>query len=263
MKTEWKGSWNLLALGGGSLALRQTLSLDREIVRLSGKSRPEVLFLPTASGDDPAYRASFREVYEGELGCRYRELLLCRDPPSVQQIRTRILMADILYIGGGNTLMMMNRLRKLGVDQVLREAADSGKVLCGTSAGALCWFRFGHSDSRRYRAGDRAWDYIRVRGLGFIPATGCPHYHEEGREGSFERMLNRFPGWGIALDNGAALHIRGNQYRILRSLTHPGKAYRIRKLNGGIFREELGSSDELHSLQALWSLPEQIKGSGR
>ena len=87
--------------------------------------------------------------------------------PSDDELRSKILSPDIIYVGGGNTLKMMRRWRYLGVDSLIRQAWENGTVLSGVSAGAICWFEWGHSDSMAsYNPDD--WKYIRVAGTGLI-----------------------------------------------------------------------------------------------
>ena len=168
----------LVAIGGGEMAERETLAIDREIVSLTGKDRPNALFIPTASGDSPEYWQSFREVYGQELGCETDVLYLLGVSPTTEELERMILSVDLVYVGGGNTLKMMRRWRKLGVDRVLNEAYRKGVVLSGLNAGCICWFSWGHSDSMAFYRSD-SWRYIRVRGMGLIDALVCPHFDGE------------------------------------------------------------------------------------
>ena len=111
------------------MAERETLAIDRKIVCLTGKGSPKALFIPTASGDSPRYWQSFQEVYGEELGCESDVLYLLGVSPTKEELEQRILSADLVYVGGGNTLKMMRRWRKLGVDKVLKEAYRRGIVL--------------------------------------------------------------------------------------------------------------------------------------
>ena len=153
---------------------RETLAIDREIVSLTGKDRPNALFIPTASGDSPEYWQSFQEVYGQELGCETDVLYLLGVSPTTEELERKILSADLVYVGGGNTLKMMRRWRKLGVDKVPERSLQfEGIVLSGLSAGCICWFSWGHSDSMSFYHPD-SWQYIRVRGMGLIDALACP-----------------------------------------------------------------------------------------
>jgi dipeptidase E len=103
-------------------------------------------------------------------------LFLINERPPFEHIKRKILGADIVYVGGGNTLQMMRIWRRLGVDKLLRSAWENGTVLCGISAGAICWFGSGHSDSMSFY-NPKKWDYIKVRGLGLVDGIFCPHYN--------------------------------------------------------------------------------------
>lgn len=166
----------IVAIGGGKIATRQTLPIDREIIRLSHKKHPSLLFIPTASSDSEIYWKQIRKYFGGFLKCKTDVLFLMKDPPSREQIRSEISTADIIYVGGGNTLQMMRIWRRLGVDKLLAAAYKRGAVLAGVSAGSICWFDSGHSDSMSFYNPDK-WKYINVKGLGLISGIHCPHYN--------------------------------------------------------------------------------------
>ncbi|MEP7128937.1 MAG: peptidase E, partial [Chitinophagales bacterium] len=236
----------IAAIGGGSMAEGATASIDREIVRLAGKKNPVALFIPTASGDDPVYVENFQKIYGKKLGCKTQSLLLLKHPPSPGEVKKMISNADIIYVGGGNTLMMMRRWRFLGVDKLLMKASKDGKVMAGTSAGAICWFQYGHSDSEFYYHPDN-WEWIRVKCLGIAPFTACPHCLKEGRLSHFIKMIKKHGGTGIALDDCTAMEIKGNQFRILRS-KEDAQAFRIDRINGQMITTPFAVSDKFREL---------------
>ncbi len=228
----------------------QTLAIDHEIVRLAGCRHPRVLFVPTASGDDAAYCRSFRDLYATRLGCRVSELLLYRDRPSRKAMRAALLGSDIIYVGGGNTLRMMKIWRRLGIDRWLDQARRQGTVLAGLSAGALCWFRQGNSDSRKFSdAGNRT--LIRVSGLNYIDALVCPHYDvERHRQPALKAMMRTTPGIAVALENCTAIEIVDDQYRILRS-NDRRNAWRVYWYRGEYHRDKLDSGPRYRPLREL------------
>lgn len=245
----------IVAIGGGSVGRGGTRTevtpISREIIRLSGKKKPQILFIPTASFDDPSYISAFQDHFGKQLACCVDVLCICLRKPSVFQIARKIHNADIIYVGGGNTLMMMNRWKKFGIDPLLRQAWSRGKVLCGTSAGAICWFRQGNSDSRKYK--NPKAGLIKVTGLGLIDAMVCPHYDvEKDREPELKRMMRKTPGVAIALDNCAALEIVGNQYRLLTCKPLVG-GYKVYWLKGKYFREKLAKGRKWAPLSTLLS----------
>src|SRR6516225_4522628 len=106
----------IVAIGGGEIRRKGTEDIDREIIRLSNRPHPNVLFIPTASSDSDNYWRSFAEYFGDFLKCKTDVLRLIDTPPSAQQIERKIFSADIIYVGGGNTLYMMRVWRRLGVD---------------------------------------------------------------------------------------------------------------------------------------------------
>jgi dipeptidase E len=196
---------NIIAIGGGSLQKKQTLPIDRRIVQVAGKKSPRALFIPTANNDSQDYCEAFDRIYGDLLGCRTDHLLLYRRPGDRAAADRKIRSADLIYVGGGNTLRMMRLWRSLGIDALLIKAGLRGTVLAGLSAGAICWHEWGHSDSRAY-SGKKNWSYIKVRSLGLRPGLYCPHLDSEKRHASFRKMVIRDKMTGIACDNFAAIH---------------------------------------------------------
>lgn len=247
----------IVAIGGGDMRLLETLAIDRESVALTGKLRPRALFIPTASSDSEEYWDAFRNVYGAELGCDTDVLYLLKSTPTRKEIEGKILSADLIYVGGGNTLKMMRRWRRLGVDNALRTAHDNGIVLSGLSAGCICWFSYGHSDSMSFYHPDR-WSYIRVRGMGFIAALGCPHYNSETagvkREQDFQQMIKRFGGIGIAIDDNCALEVVDGRYRVIASQADAG-AYRVYRRRGDAVVEPIQQKDEFTAISSLFNKP--------
>lgn len=202
----------IIGIGGGSLQLGQTLPLDRAILELTGKDRPRVLFIPTASDDDPAYVREFHTIYRGCLGADTDSLLLWSQPEASEE---KIVWADAVYVGGGNTRKMVAYWRKLGIDRILDERSRAGLVLSGLSAGLNCWFRDCNSDAPQYE-GVPGVLTDRVEGLGFVPLTVCPHYDGEPfRRPEFRKMMAGICGRGLGLEDGCAIQVRGDAYRIL------------------------------------------------
>lgn len=235
----------IVAIGGGengrSGTAYETGPFDREIVALTGKERPNFLFVGLANDDPEFYYQVMRAIYRDRFGCPTQDLTR-GDLRSFPAARGKLQWADIIYVGGGNTLRLMHLLRNARLDGLLREAYERDCVLCGLSAGAICWCAFGNSDSLEKLCGP----ILRVRGLGFIPALFCPHYDgEKKRPGSMKHMMRYTRGVpGLALDNGAALEMVDGQYRILTSLPgaraqmcdwHKGE-YRVKSLPENVWR---------------------------
>lgn len=240
----------IVAIGGGDLGSHETLDIDREIVRLTERRRPRALFIPTASSDSTEYWDEYRSVYKGTLRCPCDVLWLLRDVPTQAALARLVRAADLIYVGGGNTLKMMRRWRRLGVDRLLAQARRRGAVLCGVSAGANCWFRWSSSDSMKFYH-PQDWTWIRVSGLGFLPAACCPHYHGEQREASFAEMIRKHGGVGIALDDNTSLVVTDDLCRVLASQPS-GRAWRLVRRRGRVVTQPLEPSDRTMTLEKLF-----------
>lgn len=246
---------NIIAIGGGKIMVprdrqAQTLSIDESIVKQVRRKKPNVLFIPTASEDNLEYCEAFRYQYETRLACKVEELLLYRNRPSSKKIQMLISNSDIIYVGGGNTLRMMRLWRQLGVDKYLDKARKRGAILCGLSAGAICWFRQGNSDSRKFKD-ETNKTLIKVTGLNYADLLMCPHYDvEKHRQPSLKAMMKKTKGIAIGVENNAALHIKDDQYRILASKRNK-KAYLIYWKGGEYVKQALKPSDKFHYLNEL------------
>jgi dipeptidase E len=244
----------IVAIGGGEIRTRGTVAIDREIIRLSNKKSPKLLFIPTASSDSEIYWQAVQEYFGKFLKCRTDVLFLIKERPSKEQIRRKISTADIIYVGGGNTLMMMRLWRRLGVDKLLVSAYENGTVLSGTSAGSICWFDSGHSDSMSFY-NPRKWNYINVRGLGLISGIHCPHYNGMTRgvprRNNFRAMIGKTGGFGIAIENNCAIEfIDGRFYKVIRSKSY-SRAYRVYKSGGDVVAEQIRQQKQLEPVESL------------
>jgi dipeptidase E len=251
----------IVAIGGGELGSHETLAIDREIVRLAERRHARALFIPTASSDSIEYWEEFRAVYAETLDCTCDVLWLLGDRPAKAAVARAVRDADIVYVGGGNTLKMMRLWRRLGVDRLLTQARKRGAVLCGVSAGANCWFRWSNSDSMKFYHPED-WTWIRVTGLAFLPAACCPHYHGEQREASFTEMIRKHGGVGIALNDNAALQVVGDQCRLLLSQSS-GKAWRLVRRRGTVRTELLPGWSARIRLADLLDPAVELESSGR
>lgn len=226
----------IVAIGGGEMRLNETLPIDKYIVEFSGVSNPKLLFIPTASGDSQQYIEAVNRVYGEKLGCEVDTLLLINSSISENEIQKKILESNIIYVGGGNTVKMMEIWRTRNVDTYLKQAYRNNIVLSGLSAGSICWFQKGHSDSNWFNDHDK-WDYTQVHGIGLLPAIHCPHYNESGREG-FDKMMETEAIPGVAIENNCAIVISDDMYRIVKS-DNSSKAYLLKNHNGIVNKKEL------------------------
>ena len=212
----------IVAIGGGEIGRPgtrvETRKIDQEIVRLTGKKHPRLLFIPTASSDAEGYIQTVRKYFGQRLGCKIDTLLLVKKKPSPVNINRKVLGADIIYVGGGDTLKMLKIWRKTGLDKVLKQAYQKGAVLSGISAGAVCWFRYANSDSRTFQKSKAKFSYMRLVGLDFVSLIMSPHHiREKSRKEGLIAIMKKTPGIGIALDDYAALEIVDNSFRIITS----------------------------------------------
>ncbi|MGO9519364.1 MAG: Type 1 glutamine amidotransferase-like domain-containing protein [Candidatus Korobacteraceae bacterium] len=247
----------IVAIGGGDIRTRGTAPIDREIIRLSTRKHPRLLFIPTASYDAERYWEHVREYFGGFLKCKTDVLFLIEDRPSISEIRNKILSADVVYVGGGNTLMMMRLWRRLGVDKVLKAAYNKGIVLAGISAGAICWFDSGHSDSMSFY-NPKQWEYINVRGLGLIKGLLCPHYNSRTRgiprRRNFRDMIRKTGAVGIAIENNCAIEfIEGRFYKVLTSKSY-ARAYKVYRKGREVVSTRIPQVAQLTPISSLTDL---------
>ncbi|KAG7368602.1 peptidase S51 dipeptidase E family protein [Nitzschia inconspicua] len=233
------------------------LNLLQEDDDSNGKS-PTVLYLGTATYDLPLFRAKQTQCLQ-DRGCIITSLDVAFDDATRDlqaEAQKKLQEADIIVVGGGNTLYAIDRWNHLGLVPLLRKAMERETVLTGGSAGAIVWFDGGHSDSMdpdtyactmvaQYgNASDKVeevvderstvgseikdWKYIRVDGLGFLPGLLCPHHDRIQSNGvlrasDFDEMLLRHPGErGIGIDHWAALVVNGESYSVLSLEGKPG-----------------------------------------
>ena len=144
----------IVSFGGGGFSMEagNTL-LDDYVLSLTGKERPRVCFIPTASGDSDQYMVRFYRAFSPER-CEPSHLSLFRRDRGAEDLREFLLTQDLIYVGGGSVISMLGAWRAHGIDSILREAWEAGVVLCGLSAGSLCWYSEGvtsfHGEVRRF-----------------------------------------------------------------------------------------------------------------
>ncbi len=226
---DQEGTGQIVAMGGGGFSMEpDNPALDRYVLNLlaSATARPRVCFLGTASGDAPRYADRFAAAFFA-LGCRPAHLSLF-DPPTAD-LRGFLLEQDIVYVGGGNTRSLLALWREWGLDAALREAWRAGVVLAGLSAGAICWFEAGVTDSVPGTLGP-------LPGLGLLPGSACPHFDGEvDRRPAYHRLVAEgriVPGWGI--DDGAALHFVDTALRGVVASRPGATAYRVERRQDGV-----------------------------
>jgi dipeptidase E len=216
----------IVAIGGGGFYRDpENLGLERYILQQTNSAGKRVAFVPTASAEPDSYLVSFYTAFL-RLGCRPSHLSFFKRTPD---LRNYLLNQDVIFVGGGNTKSMLAVWREWGVPQILREAWDSGVVLTGVSAGAICWFEQGVTDSW---AGElRSLDC-----LGFLPGSCCPHYDGEAdRRPSYHRLLTGGEiKSGVAIEDWTGVHYRETVVHRVVASKAGARAYSLRVVNGSV-----------------------------
>ena len=222
---------HIVAMGGGGFSMEpDNPLLDDFVLGLTGVDQPDVLFLPTASGDSEDYLLRFYRAFGGGRA-RPRDLCLFRR--EAEDLTELLCRQHVIYVGGGNTAHMLAIWRLHELDRALAEASRRGVVLCGLSAGSVCWFEGCVTDSfgPLQAMGD---------GLGLLRGSNCPHFDSEaGRRPAYHEAVGTgaLPaGW--ACDDGCALHFVGGVLREAVSSRPGAGAYRVARGEGDAAVEE-------------------------
>jgi dipeptidase E len=196
------------------------------VLGLTHKERPRVLIVPTAQGDDPWAVVRSYELFPPTI-CQPSHLRLFGVPEAGW--REKVASQDVVWVGGGNTANLLAVWRAQGFDAAIRSAWERGAVLCGSSAGAICWFEASVTDSFRAEL-DGMCD-----GLGLLPGSCCPHYDGEAlrRPRYHELVAAGFPA-GFGIDDGAALHFEGTGLVEAVTAREGATAYRVELRDGDV-----------------------------
>jgi peptidase E len=210
----------IVAMGGGGFSMEPDNSLlDDFVLGLTDRAQPRICFLPTAGGDSADYIQRFHAAFPVRRAVASHQQLFKRDPVD---IRNHLLNQHVIYVGGGNTANMLWIWRLHGVDAILREAWENGIVLCGVSAGMICWFEASVTDSYGPLAALND-------GMRLLRGSACPHYDgEPERRPTYHRLIRaRVIPPGVAADDGAAIHYVGTEIKEAVSSRPQAKAYRV------------------------------------
>ena len=228
----------LIAIGGGEIKNKTTLKIDEYIANLAklhaGEKRANALFFGTASHDSMPYFNSFRKTYTSVFDIKAEVGLLVYGEMDMQKIKDKIDAADCIYVGGGDTVFMLDLWKKKGVDKLLINAYNQGKIICGLSAGAICWFSDMYTDYEIMRG--QSASYSLHKGLGLINGLITPHF-DERIEDFTETFINSEFESAYAIENDAAIVFKNGTAE--RALSSGGKAYILKKNNGKIERCEI------------------------
>lgn len=189
---------HIVAIGGGGFGRNSTsILIEKYILNISGKNTPKICFLPTATGDNDNYIVRFYSIFT-RLNCKPSHIEFFKRTPD---IKNHIMKQDVVFVGGGNTKSMLAIWNEWGMSDLLKNAYNEGVIMSGVSAGAICWFTRGITDS---------WDdELRILPcLGFIHGTCCPHYDEEpSRIPYVKKILMQGEVTNcISIEGGSAIH---------------------------------------------------------
>lgn len=221
----------IIAIGGAAFSGEpRNLALDRYVLDQSKKPRPKVLMIPTATGDNTEYIAKFYAAY-GALDARPAHLPFFHRTPD---LRALVFAQDVIFVGGGNTRSMLAVWTAWGLPEILCEASTSGIIMAGVSAGAICWFEQGVTDS---------WaDRLRpLPCLGWLSGSCCPHYDGEvERRPAYHTLISEGqiePGY--AIEDGVAAHFKNGELAAVVSKREGARAYRVSFSDGRVQEKPL------------------------
>ena len=187
------------------------------VLGLVGKERPKLLFVPTAAADSDEYIVWAHERFDS--AAQLTHLKTFPWPPA--DLRELVLSQDAICVSGGNTANMLAIWRVHGIDSLMREAWENGIVLWGASAGMICWFEHGITDSF-------GPELDAMQCLGFLPGSACPHYDgEEMRRPRYRELVEGGLPAGLAADDGVGLHFEGTELVEVVSCRPGAAAYRV------------------------------------
>ncbi len=210
----------IVAFGGGGFSMESgNPLLDEYVLGLCRRERPRVCFMASASGDADHYLVRFYRAFPADR-CETSHISLFRREQGPEDIRSHLLSQDLIYVGGGSVISLLGVWRAHGIDTIMREAWEAGVVLCGLSAGSLCWFAEAvtgfHGAPRR------------VEGLGLLPFSNCVHYQPTSeRRLAYHQMLREGMRAGYAAEDGAALHFIGTDLSRVIASRPAARGYRL------------------------------------
>jgi dipeptidase E len=210
----------IVAFGGGGFSMESgNPLLDEYVLSLCGTARPRVCFLPSASGDADHYVVRFYRAFPADR-CEASHVSLFRREQGPADLRQHLLSQDLIYVGGGSVISLLGVWRAHGIDEILREAWEAGVVLCGLSAGSLCWFAEAVTG---FHGAPRS-----VEGLGLLPYSNCVHYQRGSeRRLAYHDFIRGGMRSGYAAEDGAALHFTGTELSRVIASRPQARGYRL------------------------------------
>jgi len=211
---------DIIAIGGGGFGRNpNSRVIEQYILDQTSISNPKICFIPTASAEDKGYIVNFYKSFS-KLDCEPTHLNLFERTPNLRSIINK---QDIIFVGGGNTKSMLAVWKEWKLDILLKKFYSNGKILCGVSAGSICWFDQGVTDSW-------ASNLSIINCLGFIKGNNCPHYDgEKDRRPSVHQFVkDKKLNFCYASDDGAAIHFKNGEIYKSISFYRNAKSYIVR-----------------------------------
>ena len=210
----------IIAIGGGGFGRNPGVGIiEKYILDQSDKDTPNICFIPTATGDSESYKVSYYSTMT-KLDCNPTHLDFFKRTPNLEEL---IEMQDVIFVGGGNTKSMLAVWREWGLDKILKNAYESGTIMSGVSAGAICWFEKGITDS---------WESeLKVLDcLGVLKGVCCPHYDgEKNRRPSVEKFLKTNQiNQSLCIEDGAAVHYHNDIFKTAISFYKNKNVYNVK-----------------------------------
>ena len=227
----------IIAIGGGGFGREiKDLKIEKYIVDQSANTNPSICFIPTATGDDTTYIENFYKTFDS-LGCKTSHLDFFK---RTIKLKEHIDDQDIIFVGGGNTKSMLAVWKDWGLDNILKNAYENGTIMSGVSAGAICWFEKGITDSWK--------DHQSILPcLSFVKGVCCPHYDEEPERIPYvkeilqEKKINKC----IAIEGFCALHLINDEPKYSINFGTKNKCYEVTHKNSKIMHNQIKDIEEI------------------
>lgn len=227
----------IISIGGGGFGRSLgELRIEKYIINQSKSKNPKICFIPTATGDDNGYINNFYRAFNS-LACIPSDISFFK---RTIDLRKHILDQDIIFVGGGNTKSMLAVWREWGLDVILKEAYDKGVIMSGVSAGAICWFEQGITDSWSH-------DLAIMDCLGFVNGTCCPHYDEEPNRRPFvsRALKNKSIDSCISIEGFNALHLVDDSPRYSVAFKDNNDSYNVVLKNGEVSEDQIDGLEKI------------------
>jgi aminopeptidase N len=224
-------SKTIVAIGGGGFGRTLgSLEIEKYIISLINKKRPKICFIPTASGDSSLYKLNFYRAFS-RLDCITSHIDFFS---RTENLEDKVFSQDIIYVGGGNTKSMLAVWKEWNLHEILRNAYEKGIVMSGVSAGAICWFDKGITDSY-------AEELTLIDCLGIVDGIACPHFDEEKeREPFVNDVVNKeIIESCICIEGNCALQIKNNTEYSSIDFGYGRRCYRVYKEKDTLKKEIL------------------------